>query len=424
MAEDSVQKAGSVKITELNLISSKNIVFDLRDFLVELNIYEDMFSNTLTGNMVLSDSLNLIEKVPIIGDEQLVLDIETPSSGQKISKTFRAYKVTDRKVVRDNNTQIFVLHFASIELFKDILSPIFQPFEGTVGGIATSIYNSYISVGRPLIDNGATANQIKFICPGWSPFYCINWLASKGIPLFGSAKNIIFYESNKAFYFTSVEELFTKKLSIGTYSISASNIRDGASSPDINREYFIAKDVEMIETADFIKHNTSGYLANQLITLDIFNKKYSVTSYDHPSAYKRQHHTSGPGATAIPPFGNNPSRSSASNISFYSVNPKLYNDFPDNISEKMSSIHGNRKSSMLELTNIKMHITVPGRTDVEVGNMLYFSYPELGPKDASSDPQSQDTSFSGFYLITAIHHKINKIDHSMRMEIIKDSLTM
>ena len=64
-----------------------------------------------------------------------------------------------------------------------------------------------------------------------------------------------------------------------------------------------------------------------------------------------------------------------SSISFYPVNPKLFQTsqtdyFKDNISEKMKDIYGNRKCSLLGLTNVKLNITVPGRTDVEVGNTI------------------------------------------------------
>ena len=43
--QPSLQKAGSVNISEIKLISADNVVVDLIDFLVELNIYEDIFSN-------------------------------------------------------------------------------------------------------------------------------------------------------------------------------------------------------------------------------------------------------------------------------------------------------------------------------------------------------------------------------------------
>jgi hypothetical protein len=89
----------------------------------------------------------------------------------------------------------------------------------------------------------------------------------------------------------------------------------------------------------------------------------------------------------------------------------------------MDQIYGNRKSSLLELTNIRMNITVPGRTDAEVGRLLYFEYPSLGAKEESdTGSTAQDKLYSGYYIITAIHHKVNKNEHTMTMEVIKDSL--
>lgn len=443
MAEESIQKAGSVKITELKVITSNNVVIDLNEFLVELNVYEDMFSNYLYGNMVLSDSRNLIAKGPLIGEELVVVKVQTPTFPVAITKTFRIYKISNRNVVRDNNTQVFTIHFASIELFYDILLPLFIPFEGKIVDVVAEIFSNYIATNRnyqiseasdqvkaietitPLVVLNEVENQVKFVAPGWSPFRCINWLASKSVPKDGIAKNFLFFESSKAFYFGSVEHIFKDAVQndsyIGRYSISASNIRDGANVPDINREYFIAKDVEMVDTTDHIKNYTNGYLANRLITLDIYNKEYKVTDYDYVTEYKKQYHSSGAGPSSLPVFTSDSLRNFATNISFYPVNPKLFNDFEKNVSEKMADVYGNRKSSLLDLTNTKMHITVPGRTDVEVGRLLYFSYPALG---AHTDSQSnkEDSQYSGYYLITAIHHKINKIDHSMRMEIVKDSL--
>jgi hypothetical protein len=89
----------------------------------------------------------------------------------------------------------------------------------------------------------------------------------------------------------------------------------------------------------------------------------------------------------------------------------------------MGEIHGNRLSSMLELTNIKMNMTIPGRTDAEVGRILYFEYPSMGGKsEGDTGSSAQDKLYSGYYLITAIHHKVNKLEHQMVMEVIKDSL--
>ena len=89
----------------------------------------------------------------------------------------------------------------------------------------------------------------------------------------------------------------------------------------------------------------------------------------------------------------------------------------------MDTIYGNRLSSLIELTNIKMEITVPGRTDVEVGRLLYFDYPPIKPRDETDkSTNDSDKLYSGYYMITAIHHKVNKNEHTMTMEIVKDSL--
>jgi len=446
-----IAKAGDVKIEQIKLLTGNNVVIDLTEFLVELNLFEDIFSNYLQGNIVLTDSRNLIGKFNLSGEESLILKFITPSFDEvhAITKTFTTYKISDRRLVRDNNTQMFTIHFVSTEMYLDILLPLFKSFEGNIIDIAESIFQDYIATNReyeisnssaeikpnnklsPLIFLNEPSNKVKFVAPGWTPFKCINWLASKSIPKDGKAKNFLFYESTKSFYFGSIESILADAVqtenTIGTYTVAASNVGEGENSKDINREMFLAKDVEMIDSIDQIKNLTNGYLANRLVYLDIFNKQYELIDYDYVKEYKNQFHTSGSGETSVPPFSAEALRNPATSISFYSKNPRLFQTskdeyFKDNVSEKMGEIYGNRKSSLLDMNNIKMNITVPGRTDIEVGRVLYFLYPELGAKD-ESDATSvrQDHLYSGYYLITAIRHKLNRNQHFMTMEIVKDS---
>jgi hypothetical protein len=447
--QEGITRAGDVKIEQLVLISSDNKSIDLSEFLVELNIYEDIFSNYLRGNIVLTDSRNLIEKLNIHGEELLLVKIRTPSLDEVsvIKKTFRTFKLSDRKVVRDNNTQNYIIHFVSAELYVDVLLPLFISFEGDINTVVENIFNTYIATNSqyelsdfneikqkddlsPLIILNETSNRVKFVSPGWSPFKCINWLATKAIPKDGNAKNFLFFESSKAFYFGSIEYILKDATEnnniIGEYTIAASNITGNNNKKDLGREYFIAQEVDMITTVDQIKNFTNGFLANRLIYLDVHNKVYNLVDYDYVNEYKAQYHTSGKGENALPPFSSNSLRNFATDISFYPKNPKLFDNFTDNVNEKMDVIYGNRKSSLLDLNNIRMNISVPGRTDVEVGRMLYFRYPALGPKNQADlvANDAQDTLYSGYYLITAINHKINRHEHIMTMEIVKDSLNV
>ena len=443
--QPSLQKAGSVNVRELKLISSTDVVIDLNEFLVELNIYEDLFSSHLYGDILISDSRNLIDTLPIIGEEFLNVEFFTPGFNDfKIKKTFRVFKLSNRQIVRDNNTQTFVLHFASNELFYDILLPLYKSFSGKITDLVEEIFFDYVATNRSenlsfddkeiqslnqntsLIVMNETSNSVKFVSPGWSPFKCINWLASKSIPKNGNAKNFLFFETNKSFYFGSLEYLFRDAIEnqniVGVYNYSPNNIRENKSR-DVASQFFNISDIQMTQTTDHIKNYTNGYLANRLITLDVYNKKYELIDYDYVEDYKNNYHTSGKGDSAVPVFSQNSPRNFTSSISYYPVNPKLFNDFPGNVSEKMGEIYGNRKSTLLDLTNVKMNITVPGRSDIEVGNIIYLKFPGLGPtseKDMARD--NIDINYSGYYLITAIHHRVTGLEHVMIMEVVKDSL--
>lgn len=441
--KDGLQAAGEVLIERLKLVSSKNIIIDLLEFLAELNIYEDMFHNCMHGNIVLTDSRNLIEKLPLVGDEYLMIKIRTPSFETTIEKTFRVYKVSDRNIVRDTNTQNFILHFSSIELFYDILLPLYLPFQGDIHSVVGEIFQNFISANREyeisnaedqikeiesttsLILLNETSNKVKFVSPGWTPFKCINWLASKSIPKNETSKNYLFFESNKSFYFGSIEYIFKDAFEnnnyLGDYTISVSNIRDGNRVLDINREMHIASDVNMPTTSDYIKNYNSGYLSNRLIELDLYNKTYESYDYDYILDYKNAYHTSGPGEKAIPIFTEDSLRNPSTDVSFYPKNEKLFDDFSNNVNERMNEIHGNRKSSLLDLSNLKINMTIPGRTDIEVGRVMYLKYPSLELK-TKNDTDALDKDYSGFYLVTAINHKINRLNHTMTIEGIKDSL--
>lgn len=437
-----IQKAGSVDVRTLELVSSNGSSIPLNEFLIEFNLYEDMFASTMYGEVFISDSRNLIDKLPIIGEEQLLVDIITPDfkDQYKIKKAFRVYKISDRKVIRDNNTQTYILHFASNELFKDLITPIFSQFNAEVSGIASSAFDSiktdrYPGLGPTGLQGvGVALNKIKFISPGWTPIKIINWAATKALPLENDACNFVFYESNKKFYFANITRIFQSFHTkdglfgsilnfVGSYSYSPTNIDKKSTS--VVDEFYKVKELNMENLADNVKNSTSGYLGNRIIVLDVFNKEYSNSVFNYISKYKEYYHTSGKGSAAVPIFSSGATASVNSSISYYPYNPNLYggpdgNNVLPSINPKQFQ---SRRSLLMDVSNLKLNIVVAGRTDVEVGNMLYLKFPELGPASEEDYAKEKlDKRYSGYYLITAIHHKITFIEHIMFLEIVKDSL--
>jgi hypothetical protein len=443
MAKDNstagIQTAGDVDIKEVVVIKDNNEELNISQLVGELNIYEDMFKNGLYGNILLIDAGNFITKFPIIGNEYIRIQIETPSLPQRIYKTFKVYSITNRAMIRDTGTQSYILHFCSTELFIDMLVPVYSHFRGPVGEIVETIYKERLAVPRttgnddditPLVIVGETDNEISFTSPGWHATHCINWLAARAIPRNLKSPAYLFYETTQAFYFANIEAIIDiatqDKQIYREYAYVANNMTGAdpneAYRKDVEKEYSRIEELEVVETFNAFKNTHNGYYANRLVTLDIVTKKYEIVDYDHIASYKEYKHLEDVGAGSRAPFDDTALRGPSSLVQFYPKHEKLYSDLETNANDIIDKTLPRRISTINELSNFKIVITVPGRCDAEVGAVVYLSYPDAAPRDESDKAKrGEDPLYSGFYLVTAIRHKITLLKHMMIMELVKDS---
>ena len=64
-----LQYAGDISIEYIEIISSKHNSLNIRNQVVSINIYEDIFSPFITGTIVVKDALDLVNFFPLVGDE-------------------------------------------------------------------------------------------------------------------------------------------------------------------------------------------------------------------------------------------------------------------------------------------------------------------------------------------------------------------
>jgi hypothetical protein len=104
------------------------------------------------------------------------------------------------------------------------------------------------------------------------------------------------------------------------------------------------------------------------------------------------------------------------------VNPGVLDSTEDSIDLHPEEFVSQRNSSLMDLTTLRLQITVPGRTDAEVGRLIKLYYPSVGEKTKEdSEALIWDKFVTGVYMITAIHHQISPLRHTMFLEISKDS---
>jgi hypothetical protein len=439
---NSVLSAGDIEIVELAIISAVGTVFDIRLYLAELNLYEDMFRSALYGNILVIDALNLADVVPLRGEEFLRIRLRTPTMTSEIFKTFRIYSTTDRRFLGEPNKQSFVLHFCSAEMYIDMLSPLWKSFKGRVSDVVADIYKNHLQTSRnglkdddtPLIILDETKNNIKYVSPGWTPAQNINWLATRSLSNSVQSPAYLFFESNKAFYFANIEAIINQSVQDKSiynqyvymaHQISADSAKEDLVR-DVDKDYKRIESLEVIENLNYVKATQAGYFANRLYTVDMLRKDYAIYDYDHVSNYNVYSHLDNIGFLPndrIMPMAAGTARNPAAATAFYPKHLGLHDDQDVNISEVIQEIIPRRRSLLNEMENLKLQITVPGRTDAEIGSIIYLSYPMARPRNSEDYALgNEDPIFSGFYLVTAIRHKITLIKHTMTMEIVKDSV--
>jgi hypothetical protein len=387
-----------------------------------------------------------------IGEEFIFINVVTPSlnDGQRIFKTFKVYSIANKSYAKDGSTLIYELNITSTEAFNDTLNPIFKSFKGTPSEIIGTIFTEYLQAIRNLSptqfqgantskntkdtsgSNKSTltflvtpSNKIKFVSPGWTPLQCINWIASKSLPETNKAANFLFWETTKGFYFGSTDKIFSNldKMQNGTYVYSESFIN--TLGPDEkSKSMYAIKSLTIDKTLDQLDNTRTGYLASTVIDVDLYRKKYKNVFYDHSdkfSGYSHLHESE-----TVPLFDINTLRNPLGYIEVNFSTPKLHNKIENNFDEIVKSVRGNRRSTMLELNNFKMQLVVPGRTDLEAGNIIQIIFPKNSPgalteKDKSN--RKYDMLYSGYYLITNLSHKINPKTHYITMNVVKDSFS-
>ena len=77
IAGNNLRFAGDVTINRATLVSSKGVYLNVTGQVLAVRVYEDIFSPFITGVLVLKESFDLQNLLPLIGEEYIKLDIDS-----------------------------------------------------------------------------------------------------------------------------------------------------------------------------------------------------------------------------------------------------------------------------------------------------------------------------------------------------------
>ena len=408
-------------VLEIHLVNStKGNKLDILGLMISLELYEDLFSNTMSGNLVLAESFNLIADMPIIGEEYVEIKYWTPSMEDiYVEKIFFAYKI--RRHVATDKKHVYMLSLISQESVIDLNTKISHAYNGVTSDLATEIYNKHFVSDISFIDTEPSTNSIKFVANYWSPFKCLNYLASRStLPDSFRSPSFLFFETSQNHKFLSLGNLY-KQDPYAEYYYDNNPKRtqlDGLGSQrDIEREMKTAKSVTYDHNHDYIDRIMNGVYSHKVYDFNILRKNVSKKTYNYWYDFEQTDHLEqNPMVSQYVEFDDENGR-----IEWRTTYPYVHDTMKQDIS---AEIYSKRIPLLSQTEMYKINLEVPGRCDLEVGDVVIFHQEKnetVNTDEQGKNVDQVDKYYSGKYLVQAIQHRLTQTQHWMTLELMKDS---
>ena len=461
MAGETKTQLGSadVRIDFMELISAAGPAFAMERMFVSFNMYENIFRDYVSADVMINDSINLPYKLPILGEEYLNFEISCKSIEGKLPSlmpgNMYVTSITDRHQTKDRQ-QLFIIHLTSEQDVINSNTTVSQSFRGKqISEIVDTILNDYCFTDNDYVIEETEGSEC-IVIPNWKPFKAINWLAKRALNK-NSVPNFLFYESNGSTFFKSIDTL-----------LQQSPKQKFIFSPVVDKDdplYELSKgrshitDLKIASQFDTVRNTKNGYYASKLITHDIVKKKIgqwtyglhqaydpdithtdefmplsaSETEYD---SYMNDRHSFAPQIRGTNE-GSNMQSYYDSHIMFYPKHDNMYAENgpdakPDAYDNRVEDWKQQRNALILGLNQVKLNITFPGLSYLRVGFLIDIVVPstekvrEENPGMVKNPDDLVDKFLSGKYLITALKHQVawsqGKLKYTMQAECVKDAL--
>jgi hypothetical protein len=439
--EAKVDRPGAFQLGGVNLVSYASFDgdgtpkrLDIRNLLVEFNIYEDLNSPFLSGDMTLIDGTNAIQELPITGFERLEFFFRSPNTEKGFDFSIKSghpmfvYALENRQGANPRS-QVYTLKFISLEAIRDNQDRVSQAFTGSTDQMILDICYNYLKTKKDVLVE-ETKGVYKIVMPRVKPSNAIKMIRKNSRALNYENSGFLFYENAHGFQFKSYEGLFCKKDGSprpvkAHYSPKVKNIGED----DIYNLQSV-ESFNILSQFNTLLNTNNGVYSSRLLTHDLFSKKFNTFDFDYNLEYSKQNHLEMDSQggkidnNGILPFfnydkGNTFGSKNEGALYLQSTTTKIHNDYEQ---PEVELILQKRISQHLAVNALNIEITVPGSTEINIGDIVHFALPKYSsPTD--TDIKDQDVYLTGRYLISAARHQVSIVNkrHTLVLELVKDS---
>jgi len=418
----SISNTLKYEIKKLDLVTKLGPI-DITSLFQEINIFDSILNPCITGNILIIDANNLASKLSFDGSEVLIIHISKSEEFASFRKSFRVYKMTDRKNVSENS-EGYILHFVSEEFLLSQQMKVRQCFKTTYSDVVTKMLFDYLGVTNNMIGVIEKSLGIRdIVIPNKTPFDAIN-LCSKRAVNSTRSPTFLFFENKIGYNFITTSKLISDNF-VYELKYEPKNLSENL---DTSSELFGITNFEIVSNYDVNKNITSGLYAGTFVGVDVRNRVIvrKKVNLDETSKINQK-------ANRVSDVGIFTNKFGDRNIDMFDSKVVL---FPSqlygrnsqyvrtNYAESINSDDDTyqyvlqREASLRNLLQKRIRVVTPGNFDLSCGLNVNISIPYRGAKTGID---SEDLTMSGKYMIIASRQIIKYDRHETVLELATDS---
>lgn len=440
-----IQYAGEYIVDECLLCTVGGLELDLRDQLANINIYEDIFTNSITGSISFVDTNNLTANASIVGQEKLKLVLVTPNASDDTSRDMainfsdqplHVYQIKSSANVNDR-TKTFELAFTTNEIMRNNRIRVCQSYNGEPAKeiIKKVIRDPELLNSKKEFYYEETTNLFQMIAPNMRPFDFINTVAKRCLSKeYDFAPTFLFYETVRGYFFRTIDSMMDRK----NPRMIFKEVTPNDDIDNVGKNLTNILSYEIMNSTDTLLNTRAGMYNSDLLLVDVFNKSYKHYEYKYLEDFDKQIHADefnnygseqAPIASKAPDqYGNLISDYPKSILHVQTIERETKDGLFDPSTGEPNDYRGTdmwlqkRRSRFTSLeAAISLRIKVPGNTTIQAGDLIGITLKNQTGSQSASDPY-----LTGRYLVRTLKHDFKKgagkMMHEIHMDCIRDTV--
>lgn len=371
--------AGDIVIDTL-LLAGPRGGFDMKDILIQGNVYESIFSKGTFATFKVLDVDDAIGDLLLSGEESIIFQfhhVSPPAEGNQVASYL--FSINKCSIVQGSGglqkAKTYTIECVSPETLKARSGLIQKGWESPISSIVGDIFSSELGSPRGIKIEG-TKGQQKFNGSNIKPFSAIQQLQNRAVSASSASSAFVFFENRDSWHFETIPSLYEQGI---IKQLKQTDTIGSGHNDDLNSHIIHFTIVSMINVDARVK---MGQVATQVSsfdprTRDYVSKLFSPSSFFNTGGFKGQFEKAG----------------RAVHFPINSRNPTTH----------MPSENPGKVSSAADYMQLIVQLQVFGDTVFQAGKTIDVNIPKTVALSGNVPP---DPIVSGKFLISKLNHNI------------------